>query len=78
MMRLTNAAAVVQVAVALGLAMIAAPIVRNVTSELNGTVGRGWPFALGRCSTAATPGCRDEAALAVEGRAAVHVRTGHL
>ena len=77
MMRLTNAGCVVQVAFALGLALIAAPIVRNLTSELNETVGRGWPFSLGHCSSAATPGCRDAAALSVDGRA-VHVRTGRL
>ncbi len=78
MMRLTNTGCLVQVAFALGLALIAAPIVRNLTSELNETVGRGWPFSLARCSSAATPGCRDMPGLATEGRATVHVRTGHL
>lgn len=78
MMRLTSAGSLVQVAFALGLALIAAPIVRNLTSELNETVGRGWPFSLARCSSAATPGCRDVTVLSVVGRATVHVRTGHL
>lgn len=78
MMRLSNTGCMVQVAFALGLALIAAPIVRNLTSELNETVGRGWPFSLTRCSSAATPGCRNMTVLSVEGRATVHVRTGHL
>jgi hypothetical protein len=78
MMRLTNAGALVQVAFALGLALVAAPIVRNLTTELNETLGRDWPFSIGHCASAATPGCGDAAVLATEGRAAVHVRTGHL
>jgi len=68
MMRLTSAGSMVQAAFALGLALIAAPIVRNVTSELNGTVGRGWPFSLERCSSPATPGCHDGAIRSAEGR----------
>ena len=77
-MRLTNTGSLVQAAFTLGFALIAAPIVRNLTSELNETVGRGWPFSLARCSSAATPGCRDMPVLSTEERATMHVRTGHL
>jgi len=78
MMRLTDAGSVVQAAVALGLALIAAPIVRGLTSELDNTVGRAWPFSMARCSSGATPGCHDIPMQSSGDRAAVHIRTGHL
>jgi len=77
-MRLTNAGLLVQVAFALGFALIAAPIVRTVTAELDATVGRAWPFSLARCSSPEAPGCRDAATRSVESRPATHIRTGRL
>ncbi len=78
MMRLSNAGAAVQVAVALVLALVAAPIVRSVTSELNGTVGRAGPFSLERCASFATPGCQDGTARSATDQQTAHVRTGRL
>ncbi len=78
MMRLANAGPVVQAALALGFALIAAPVVRTVTVELDSTVGRAWPFSLARCSSAATPGCSLGAERSAEGRQGAHVRTGRL
>jgi len=77
-MRLSNAGSVIQVAVALGLALVVAPMVRNVTSELNGTVGRAWPFSLARCVSLATPGCGDMFVQSAPGPSAPHIRTGRL
>ncbi len=65
MTRLANAGPAAQVALALGLALVAAPVVRTVTAELDNTVGRAWPFSLARCSSPGTPGCRDVAARSV-------------
>lgn len=48
---------VVQVAMALVLALVAAPIVRTVTSELSQSVGRTWPFSMEQCVQAG-PGCQ--------------------
>ena len=48
---------VVQVAMALLLASVAAPVVRTVTSELSQSVGRTWPFSLEQC-VRASPGCQ--------------------
>lgn len=56
-MRLSNTGILVQIAFALLLALIAAPIVRTVTSELNHTMGRVWPFSIARCHSPTTPGC---------------------
>ena len=78
MMRLANAGPAVQAALALGFALIAAPVVRTVTAELDSTVGRAWPFSLARCSPAATPGCGQGAERSAEGRPGAHVRTGWL
>jgi len=78
MMRLTDTRAVVQVAFALGLALVAAPMVRSVTSELNGTVGRVWPFSLSRCLSLATPGCQDLAMRSATDQYIAHIRTGRL
>jgi len=78
MMRLTNTGSVIQVAVALGLALVVAPMVRNVTSELNGTVGRAWPFSLARCAVLATPGCGDLFMQSAQGPSAPYIRTGRL
>lgn len=77
-MRLTSTGAVVQVAAALGLALVAAPMVRSVTSELNGTVGRVWPFSLSRCLSLETPGCQDESMRSAPDQQAAHIRTGRL
>ena len=77
-MRLTNTGSVIQVAVALGLALVVAPIVRTVTSELNGTVGRAWPFSLARCVVLATPGCADTSMHSARSQSAPHIRTGRL
>jgi hypothetical protein len=46
-----------KVAAALIVALVFAPVVRTVTVELNHSVGRAWPFSLGHCHFAATPGC---------------------
>jgi len=78
MMRLTNTGSVVQVAVALGLSLVVAPMVRNVTAELNDTVGRAWPFWLARCAVLATPGCGDMFVQSARGPSAPHIRTGRL
>lgn len=48
---------VVQVAMALLLASVAAPVVRTVTSELSQSVGRTWPFSLEQC-VLASPGSK--------------------
>ena len=76
MMRLADAGPAVQAAVALGLALIAAPVVRGATVALDDTLGRAWPFSLARCLSPATPGCREEAAGPGGRRVAGHVRTG--
>jgi hypothetical protein len=78
MMRLANAGAAVQVALALGLALVAAPVVRTVTAELDNTVGRAWPFSLTRCAAPATPGCRDMAVGSVLRPPTGPIRTGRL
>ena len=78
MMRLANAGAVAQVALALGLALVAAPMVRTVTAELDNTVGRAWPFSMTRCSSPATPGCQDVAAWSVLRPPSSPIRTGRL
>ena len=77
-MRLANTGAAVQVALALGLALIAAPVVRTVTAELDNTLGRAWPFSLTRCASLMTPGCRDVAASSVLRPPAGPIRTGRL
>ena len=48
---------VVQVAMALLLASVAAPVVRTVTSELSQSVGQTWPFSLEQCAQT-SPGCQ--------------------
>ncbi len=50
-------ASVVQVAMALILALVAAPVVRTITSELSQSVGRTWPFSMEHCAEA-DPECR--------------------
>lgn len=50
-------ASVVQVAMALILALVAAPVVRTITSELSQSVGRTWPFSMEHC-VQADPECR--------------------
>lgn len=70
---------VAQVALALATALMTAPIVRAVTSELNGTIGRAWPFSLARCFSPATPGCsRPPVQSAASQPAAPHIWTGRL
>lgn len=49
--------ALVQVAVALAVALIVSPVVRTTTIELNNSVGRTWPFSMRHCLTSRTPGC---------------------
>lgn len=66
-MRLSQANTVVQVAVALAVALVAAPVVRSVTVELNTTVGRVWPFSMARCHAPTTPGCSVQPALDANG-----------
>jgi hypothetical protein len=78
MMRVTEVASVVQVGLALAVALIAAPVVRTVTSELNSTVGRAWPFSMAHCSSDATPGCDNRAEQLSRDRSVTHIRTGHL
>jgi len=78
MKRLAHAGAMVQVAVALGLALVAAPMVRTVTSELNDTVGRAWPFSMARCALPTVPGCRGMAARPAAEQQTAHLGTGRL
>ena len=77
-MRLTGAGSAVQIAVALGLALILAPIIRNLTSDLNGSVGRAWPFSLTRCAAVETPGCVNVALRSAGSQRAATIRTGRL
>ena len=77
-MRLSNAGPAVQAAFALGLAVVAAPMVRTVTAELDDMVGRAWPFSLTRCASPATPGCRETAAPSVLRPPTGPIRTGRL
>lgn len=77
-MRLTDTGSVVQVSVALGLALVASPVVRSVTSELNGTVGQVWPFSMARCASLATPGCQDVHIRSATDQPMTHIRTGRL
>lgn len=44
-------------AVAFAMALLLAPFVRGVTSELNTSLGRVWPFSLNHCISSNTPGC---------------------
>lgn len=78
MTRFAHAGPVAQAALALGFALIAAPVVRGVTGELNDTVGRVWPFSLTRCVSPATPGCDPGMERSAEGRLGTHIRTGRL
>ncbi len=50
-------ASVTQVAMALILALVAAPVVRTITSELSQSVGQTWPFSMEHCAQA-DPECR--------------------
>ena len=43
---------VVQVALALILALGAAPVIRTITSELSQSVGQTWPFSMEHCPQA--------------------------
>ena len=78
MMRLAHAVPAVQVAFALGLALVAAPVVRTVTAELGNTLGRAWPFSMTRCSSPATPGCQEMAARSVVRPPAGPIKMGRL
>ena len=78
MMRLANTGPMVQAAFALGFALVAAPIVRTVTVELDNTVGRAWPFSLAQCSSTVTPGCGHGAEWSAKGQSGAHIRTGRL
>ncbi len=77
MMRLTSAGMAVQAALALAIALVGASVVRTVTSELNDTVARTWPFSMTRCASLVTPGCRAMPVRSATGQAA-HIRTGRL
>ena len=68
----------VQIALGLTIAMVAAPMVRNVTAELNDTVGRAWPFSMARCHALASPGCRDRSSPTAMAHSTQHIRTGRL
>lgn len=78
MTRSAHAGTLAQAALALGIALVMAPVVRSVTGELNNTVGRAWPFSLARCVSPATPGCDPGMERPAEGRPGTHVRTGRL
>ena len=78
MMVPTSAGSAVQVAVALGIALIAAPIIRNLTSDLNGSVGRAWPFSLTRCAAVETPGCVNAVLRSAGSQRAAPARMGRL
>jgi hypothetical protein len=47
----------VRVAAALAIALVFSPMIRTITSELDNSVGRVWPFTLNHCHVRATPGC---------------------
>ena len=51
------------VMMALVVALVCSVMVRNVTAELNDTVGRAWPFSLVHCAVAASPGCSGQATI---------------
>ncbi len=78
MLRLTDAGLAVQIALWLTIALVAAPMVRNVTAELNDTVGRAWPFSMARCQALASPGCHDQSPPTVMAHPTQHIRTGRL
>ena len=73
-----HAGPVAQAALAIGFALVMAPVVWSVTDELNNTVGRAWPFSLVRCVSPATPGCGPVMEWSAEGRPGAHLRTGRL
>lgn len=52
-----GAVALKQVAVALAVAVAAAPVLRGATAGLNRTLGPVWPFSLAHCLASASPGC---------------------
>ena len=49
---------VVAVLVALGIALLCSTVVRTVTAELTGTLGRVWPFSLVQEARHCTSACR--------------------
>lgn len=44
-------------AVALVVALAFSPVIRGITADLTGSMGRVWPFVMERCRAEATPGC---------------------
>ena len=47
-----------RLSVALVVALAFAPLIREVTAGLTGSVGERWPFVLEHCRTTDTPGCQ--------------------
>ncbi len=45
------------IAFSLAVAMLAAPLIRAATAELNQSLGTQFPFSLAHCHVPATPGC---------------------
>lgn len=48
---------VAAVLVAVGIALLCSTVVRTVTAELTGTMGRVWPFSLAQEGKHCSPGC---------------------
>lgn len=76
--RLANAGSMVQIALALVIALVAAPMVSTVTSAMDDTVGRVWPFSLEHCQWTAISKCSMQAPERITSAFPPHVRTGPL
>ncbi len=57
MPRFDDLGVVVQIALAVVIALGGALLARSITTELNQTVGTVWPFSLAHCYGPASPGC---------------------
>lgn len=68
----------VPLALAVVVALAAAPVVRTVTADLNNTLGRVWPFSMTWCHSLATPGCVGQPMQPAKGRQVPGARTGSL
>ncbi len=64
-------AGMTQVVMALILALVAAPVVRTITSELSQSVGQTWPFSMEHCAQAG-PECRSAGPHLAEPQSRMH------
>lgn len=44
-------------AVALVVGLAFSPVIRGITTDLNASLGRVWPFVMEHCRAESTPGC---------------------